>query len=343
MRAVVNIERAPHRVEMMDRPIPEIGPEDVLLKVGAVGVCGSDLHQWHSTHAWSVNYPVILGHEFGGIVARVGGSVTGFKEGDRVVSETAARTCGTCVYCRSGSYNVCPHRLGFGYGVDGAMADYVGVPVRCLHHVPDNVPMEDAAMTEPACVAANAVLELSHIRAGDFVIVLGPGPIGLMAQQMARLCSPGELWMVGTRRDTRRLSIARSLGASRTIVAEDETLVELARGAADGLGAHLVIDCVGISATLQQSLEVVRPAGQITKIGWGREPVGFSLDPLIQKAVRLQGSYSHTWQTWERVLGLYARGQIAAAPLREVFSLDRWRDAFEAMDSLEVAKSVLQP
>ena len=343
MRAVVNIEKAPDRVELLERQVPETGPDEVLLQVGAVGVCGSDLHQWHNSHAWAVNYPVILGHEFGGTIARVGSGVVGFKEGDRVVSETAARTCGTCVYCRTGNYNVCPHRLGFGYGVDGAMAEFVRVPGRCLHHVPDGVSMEDAAMTEPACVAANAVLELSHIRPGDFVVVLGPGPIGLMALQMARLCSPGEIWVVGTRRDSHRLSIARSLGASRTLVSEDEDVVEMARSPGDGLGAHLVVDCVGISATLQQSLEIVRPAGQITKIGWGRDPVGFSLDPLIQKAARLQGSYSHTWQTWERVLGLYARGDIRAAPLRQTYSLKEWRAAFEAMDSLEVAKSVLLP
>lgn len=343
MRAVVNIERAPHRVEMQDRPRPEIGPGDVLLRVGAVGVCGSDLHQWHNTHGWAVNYPVVLGHEFAGEIVECGKDVTGFSEGDRVASETAAAICGSCVYCRTGNYNVCPERLGFGYGTDGAMADFVRVPARCLHRVPENVPMQDAALTEPACVAANAVLELSHIRPGDFVVVIGPGPIGLMALQMCRLASPGALWMVGSRRDTARLEIARGLGATRTFVVEDEDVLEAGRAEGDGFGPHLVVDCVGISATLKQSLELVRPAGQITKIGWGREPVGFSLDPLIQKAVRLQGSYSHTWQTWERVLRLYSTGQIQAAPLRRTFPLDHWHEAFQTMDSLAVAKSVLVP
>src|SRR5207248_4894766 len=184
-----NTERKPYAVEMQEKPIPEIGPGDVLLRVRGVGVCGSDLHQWHATNPWPVNYPVTLGHEFGGEIAAVGNEVRGFKEGDRVVSETAAVICGRCVYCRSGSYNLCPNRQGFGYGVDGAMAEFVAVPERCLHHVPDNVPMEDAAMTEPACVAANAILELSDNQPGDFVVVQGPGPIGLMALQMAKLGS----------------------------------------------------------------------------------------------------------------------------------------------------------
>ena len=343
MRAIVNVERKPHRVELQERNLPAIEPRDVLLKVNGVGVCGSDLHQWHATHGWNVNYPVVLGHEFGGEVAAIGSEVTGLKEGDRVVSETAAYICEQCIYSRSGLYNLCPHRLGFGYGTDGAMADYVRVPGRCLHHVPDNVKMEDAAMTEPGCVAANAVLELSDVKPGDFVVVIGPGPIELMALQMARLQNPGELWMVGTRRDATRMDVARHLGATRVIVTEEEDPVESTRLVGDGFGPDLVVDCVGISETLKQSIEMVRPAGQITKVGWGKEPVGFSLDPLVQKAARLQGSFSHNWATWERVLRLFSTGQITADPIRRVFPLDRWEEAFRAMDSLEVAKSVLIP
>ncbi len=343
MRAIVNIERKPYRVELQERMTPEIGARDVLLRVGGVGVCGSDLHQWHATHGWNVNYPVILGHEFGGEVAAVGVDVVGFKEGDRVVSETAASICERCVYCRTGMYNLCPHRLGFGYGTDGAMADFVRVPSRCLHHVPENVKMEDAAMTEPGCVAANAVLELSHIKPGDFVVVIGPGPIGLMALQMAKLNNPAELWMVGTRKDPARMDAARQLGATRILVVEDEDPVDSARSYGDGFGPHLVVDCVGISPTLKQSIEMVRPAGQVTKVGWGKEEVGFSLDPLVAKAARLQGSFSHNWATWERVLRLLATGKISVDPIRRVFPLDRWQEAFETMDSLAIAKSVLVP
>jgi len=343
MRAIVNTEPNPYSVEMQERKTPEIGPEDVLLRVRGVGVCGSDLHQWHATHSWPVNYPVTLGHEFCGEIAAVGKEVRGYQEGDRVASETAAAICGQCVYCRTGYYNLCPKRLGFGYGLDGAMADYVRVPARCLHRIPDNVPFEDAAMTEPGCVAANALLELSHVQPGDFVVVLGPGPIGLMALQMARLGAPSELWMVGTKRDAARLQIARELGATRTLTLEEDDPAEAARAQGDGFGAHLVVDCTGVSAAIQTAMALVRPMGQITKIGWGHEPVGVSLDPLVGKAARLQGSFSHTWKTWERVLGLYAGGQVRPAPLRRVFPLDAWREAFEAMDSLAVAKSVLVP
>ena len=175
------------RSNCREKPGPEIGDDEVLLAVRGVGVCGSDLHQWHASHSWTVNYPVTLGHEFCGRIERAGRKVAGFGEGDRVVSETAASICGQCAYCRSGQYNLSANRLGFGYGLDGAMADYVRVPARCLHHVPDNVPFEDAAMTEPGCVACNAVMELSRINPGDTVVVMGPGTIGLMVVQMCHL------------------------------------------------------------------------------------------------------------------------------------------------------------
>lgn len=343
MRAVVNFEREPFKVEMREKPVPEIGDDEVLLAVKGAGVCGSDLHQWHASHAWPVNYPVTLGHEFAGTIAKAGKNVAAFKEGDRVVSETAASICGQCIYCRSGNYNLCKKRLGFGYGLDGAMADYVRVPRRCLHRVPDNVPFEDAAMTEPGCVACNAVMELSRIVPGDTVVVIGPGTIGLMVLQMCRLCGPGKLVLIGTSRDSERLEMGRKLGAHVTLKADQEDAVAEVMALGDGYGAHLVVDCVGISASLKPALEMVRPAGQITKVGWGKDPVGFSLDPLVQKAVTLQGSFSHNYKTWERVIGLMANGQLNLAPMRRVFPLDDWENAFRTMDSLAIAKSVLAP
>jgi alcohol dehydrogenase/L-iditol 2-dehydrogenase len=164
-----------------------------------------------------------------------------------------------------------------------------------------------------------------------------------MALQMAKLNSPSELWMVGTRNDSERLGVARALGATRIVVAEEEDVLESARSVGDGFGPHLVVDCVGIAPTVKQSIDLVRPHGQVTKVGWGKEPLGFSLDPLVAKAARLQGSFSHNWNTWERVLRLFSTGQITVDPIRKVFPLEGWEDAFRTMDSLAIAKSVLVP
>lgn len=343
MRALVTYEQKQFAVEMREKPIPEIEDDEVLLEVKGVGVCGSDLHMWHASHSWTVDYPITLGHEFGGVIVKAGKKVRGFKEGQRVVSETASYICGQCVLCRSGNYNLCPTRKGFGALRDGAMADFVRVPERCLHHVPDHVPFEDAAMTEPGCVACNAVMELTRITPGDVVVVQGPGTIGLMVVQMCKLCGPGKLILVGTSKDKERLEVGRQLGADVTLMADTEDVVDIVTGLGDGMGAHFVFDCVGISAALKPALEMVRPGGQITKVGWGKEPLNFNLDPLVQKAVTLQGSFSHTFKTWERVIALMGNGQLNLAPMREVFSLNDWETAFKKMDSLAIAKSVLVP
>ena len=178
MIGLVNFAKDPHSVELRDLPIPEIGDEDVLFAVQAAGICGSDLHQYTGKQSWPVNYPVVLGHEFAGLIAKAGSRVKGFKEGDRVVSETAAVLPSDSAFIRRGLYNLEPKRLGFGYGVNGAMAPFVKVPARCLHHVPDGLAYEKAALTEPCCVAYNAVCVNSRIRPGDTVAIIGPGPIG---------------------------------------------------------------------------------------------------------------------------------------------------------------------
>jgi L-iditol 2-dehydrogenase len=336
--AVVNYERQRHAVELREVPQPEIGPEDVLLEVGAVGVCGSDLHQWTAEHSWPVNYPVILGHEFAGTIRQVGERAGPWREGDRVVSETAAVIDADCPLSRQGMYNLDPSRRGFGYGVDGAMTQFVRVPARCLHKVPDGLPLERAALTEPCSVAFNAVAVNADIRPGDRVVVLGPGPIGLLCAAVARLCG-AEVAIAGLARDENRLQIARQYGCEPIVGSP----AEWAR-ARDGLGADGVVDAAGISATLQVALEIVRPAGWISKVGWGRDPVGFSLDPLVQKNVRLQGSFSHNWPIWERVLALLASGALDVEPIvGGIWPLDGWREAFETMHSGQIAKAVLKP
>ncbi len=344
MVGVVNYAKEPYSVELRELPVPEIGEEDVLLKVHSVSVCGSDVHQYTGKHSWRVNYPVVLGHEFSGSVARLGSRVSGFKEGDRVVSETAALLPPDSAFVRRGLYNLEPKRLGFGYGVDGAMAGFVKVPGRCLHHVPASLPLERAALTEPCCVAYNAVCVNSRVRPGDAVAVLGPGPIGLLCAAMARLSGAGHVVVIGVAGDQKRLEVAAQMGADATLGAHGEDIAGWVRNFGDGYGLDLVIDAAGVSASLQLALELVRPAGQITKVGWGPQPLGFSLDPLVQKAVTLQGSFSHNWPVWEKVLTLLAAGKIDLDPIvSRISPLAEWREAFDQMHSGVIVKGVLQP
>ena len=344
MIGLVNFAKDPHSVELREVPIPEIGEEDVLFSVQAAGICGSDLHQYTGKQSWTVNYPVVLGHEFAGVIAKAGSRVKGFKEGDRVVSETAAVLPSDSAFIRQGLYNLEPKRLGFGYGVNGAMAPFVKVPARCLHHVPDALVYEKAALTEPCCVAYNAVCVNSRIRPGDTVAIVGPGPIGLLCAIMARLAGAGHLIVIGIPADTHRLEVARKIGAETILGTKNENVQEWVKNFGDGHGVDLVIDAAGVSATLKLALDIVRPAGQITKVGWGPQPLNFSLDQLVQKAVTLQGSFSHNWPIWEKVISLLASGKINLdLILNRVSPLKEWHEAFDEMHSGQIVKGVLKP
>jgi len=341
MPAVVNYAGEPHSVELRDVPVPGIGDHDVLLRVAAVSVCGSDLHQWDGSASWHVNYPCILGHEFAGTIAQTGKQVDKFKEGDRVVSETAAVIDVSSPLSRSGLYNLDPSRRGFGYGVDGAMTHYVRVPERCLHRIANRVPFEKAALTEPCCVAYQAVCVNGRVRPGDLVLVLGPGPIGLLCAQMAKLSGAGQVIVAGLPRDASRLAVARQLGADLTL---EGAVVETIATLGDGLGVDIAIDASGSSATFKIALEAVRPAGQIVKVGWGPQPMQFSLDPAVQKNVTISGSFSHNWPTWERVISMMASGQINVDPvISRIATLPEWLDCFERMHNGEYVKTVLTP
>jgi alcohol dehydrogenase/L-iditol 2-dehydrogenase len=344
MTGLVNFAKKAYSVELRDIPVPEIGEEEVLLAVKAVGICGSDIHQYEGTNGWPVNYPVVLGHEFSGVIAKTGNRVRGFQEADRVVSETAAVLPTDSALIRQGLYNLEPKRLGFGYGVNGAMAPYVSVPARCLHHLPPSLTFEKAALTEPCCVAYNALFVNSRPRPGDSVAVIGPGPIGLLCALMAKLAGAGHLLVIGIPADARRLEVARDIGADTILDTHGEDVVEWVKHFGDGYGIDLVIDAAGVSASLKLALEIVRPAGQITKVGWGPQPFNHSLDPLVQKAVTLQGSFSHNWPTWERVISLLAGGKINLdLILNKVAPLEEWREGFEEMYSGRIVKAVLKP
>lgn len=336
--AVVNYAPEKGSVEIREITTPKVGLTDVLLQVENVGVCGSDLHQWTADHSWPVNYPVVLGHEFGGHIVALGKDVRDWKEGDAVVSETAAVINSKSPLSLQGLYNLDPDRKGFGYGVNGAMTKFVKVPARCLHKIPKGLDFQEACLTEPCSVAYNAVVVNSNIKPGDRVLILGPGTIGILCAAIAIL-SGAEVAMVGLEKDASRLAIAQSYGCTPIIKDATAWAKEV-----DGLGVDCVIDAAGVSETLRLALKWVRPNGHITKVGWGPQPFNASLDPLVQKNVTLKGSFSHNWPIWEKVLALLATKRLDVQPIiGGVWKLEDWHTAFNAMHSGEVVKSVLKP
>lgn len=344
MKAVVKYGTGDGEVELREVPTPTIGPTDVLLETAAAGICGSDVEQWRHHVTYHVNTPVTQGHEFCGVIRELGEDVRGFQVGDRVASETSAYVCGQCPQCLTGEYNLCGTRLGFGYGLNGAFTRYVRVPARCLHRIPENVSFEHAALTEPACVTYNALVVKSRIRPGEPVVVIGPGPIGLFAVQMAKASGAGRVFLVGTTVDQLRLDVGKQVGADVVIDAQQEDAAAAILDATGGHGAPLVVDAAGPTAAMKLAMDTVARNGQITKIAWGPKPLELSLDPIVGKAVTLQGSYSHNWRTWEAVLAMMSAGSLNLdAMITHRYTIENWLHAYNLVQDRKAVKIILTP
>jgi alcohol dehydrogenase/L-iditol 2-dehydrogenase len=344
MKAVVKYADKAGATELRDVPVPEPGKTDVLVEVAYTGICGTDPHLHNNTSAFKFVRPFILGHEFAGTIVKAGSDVSGFSVGDRVTSETHAEYCGKCALCRQNNYPLCRERKGFGFHVDGAFTKYVKVPERILHHIPDNVSLKAASVTEPFCVAYKALISNSNIKAGDVVVIIGPGPIGILSVKLAKLAGAGEIVVVGTEGDDKRLRLAKELGATMIINSSHEDPLKSILSLGDGYGADLIVDLAGSSSTLKLSMDAVRPAGQITKIGWGRDPVNFSLDPLIAKSVTFKGHFSHTWDVWEKCLTLMGKKMIDLEKIvTHELGIDQWEKGFKLLETREAVKVVLKP
>jgi L-iditol 2-dehydrogenase len=344
MKAVVKYENKPNATELREVPVPEIGENDVLVEVAYVGVCGTDPHMHTGAVVFNFNCPFILGHEFAGRIVKVGKHVGTFKVSERVTAETHADYCGQCTLCRTNNYHLCRQRKGFGFHLDGAFTKYVKVPQRILHRVPESVSLKAACITEPFCVAYKSVVCNSSVNPGDTVIVVGPGPIGLLCMKMAQLQGASEIIAIGAKGDEDRLELAKQYGATITFNSSQEDPLPKITSLGDGYGADLVVDTAGAAETLKLSMNAVRPNGQITKIGWGPKPVNFSLDPLIAKSVTFKGHFSHTWDVWEKCLTLMSKGQIDLERLiTHELPIDKWKQAFELVETRKAMKVALTP
>lgn len=265
MKALVKFEAGPGNLEIRDIPEPMAGPGQVKIEIREAGICGSDLHIYHSDIAIPVNPPVVIGHEFSGVISEIGEGVTGWKIGDRVVSETAYHYCGVCDYCREGFYNLCVERRTLGYWFNGVFTNYTVVPAGRVHRIPDNVSFTAAAMTEPLACVAHAIYDLTTIKPNDLVLVSGPGAIGLMAMQIAKAFG-ARVIVSGTNVDTERLEMAKSLGADYTVNVQQESLAERINALSNNYGADVVLECSGNGFAVDAAINVVKKRGWFTQI-----------------------------------------------------------------------------
>ena len=315
-------------MELVERERPTPEPDEALIEVDYAGLCGSDAGIYEFESAFErMNLPTIIGHEYTGRVVETGDAVTKFSVGDRVV-ERPIRGCGDCYQCEIGQENVCQNAVITGVDHDGAYAGYVTVPETALHPVPDDVEPKHAALVEPTSIGARAVIQNSRVRAGDRVMVAGPGPIGQLTAQIAR-SQGGEVVVAGVGQDAEyRLPLAEELGFE-TINVEADDLEARREELTDGVGYDVVFDTTGHPSGLTMAVDEVRKGGQIVLVGQTGETT-MPYSPLVRAEIDLQCSYASMYEDFERSLRLIASGDVDHATfLDDRFSLLEADDAFE--------------
>jgi L-iditol 2-dehydrogenase len=344
MKAVVKYGKGKGLVEIREVPEPKIKEDEVLIEVKAVSVCGSDLHIYHDSHPYWP--PMILGHEFSGVIAEIGKEVKGWKVGDHIVSETRTGSCGVCYICQSGFPQVCEMKRPLGIGVNGAYTKFVASPARLLHRLPDNIPFEVGAVMEPTAICVTSIIERSQLQAGESVVITGPGPIGLISLAISKAAGVKMVAVTGTNADEgMRFQKARELGADFTINVEKENPIEKVLQLTGELGSDILIETSGSGRAISQAFEMVRRLGRICAIGIsGKEEISIPYDRGIFKALRYDFCFSSSWTAWEKAIGLVSKGLLPAGKLiTHKLPLEKWEEAFHLLENLQAAKVILIP
>lgn len=343
MKALVKYATGKGMVEIREVAEPRPGPGQVKVAVEAAGVCGSDLHIYHDEIKIPISPPVVMGHEFAGVVAEIGAGVESCRVGDRVTCETSAEFCGRCLQCRLGNYNMCPDRKVVGYAVDGCFAPYCLVNERQIHLLPDGVDFVAGALTEPLACCVHAVLELSHITVGDMAVITGPGAIGLLCLQLAKAAGAYTI-LCGTSADGPRLELGRQLGADATIQVDQEDALSLIDRLTQSRGADIFLECSGAPAAARLGLLATRRGGQYNQIGLFSGPFELDFDLIAYKELRVTGALGQKWTAWQKGLALLDRGQVDTRRLvTHRLPLSRWQEAFHLFEQRQGLKIILQP
>jgi len=309
--------------EYGDVPEPAIGPDDVLIRVKACGICGSDVHGMDGSTGRRIP-PIIMGHEAAGVIAKVGTEVTDWNIGDRVSFDSTIY-CGRCHFCRRGQINLCDNRRVLGVSCDeyrqhGAFAEYVAVPQRILYRLPQDLSFVRASLVEPVSVAFHAV-ERTKISLNDTAVVVGSGMIGLLVIQALRIAGCGQIVAVDI--DADRLEMARSLGADLTFKSDEVDVVSQVRAATDGRGADISFEVVGVTPTVDLAARCLRKGGSLTLVGNLSPQVELPLQAVVTRELTLNGSCASNGE-YPACFDMINRGAVnvdalisAVAPLSE--------------------------
>jgi L-iditol 2-dehydrogenase len=303
-----------NQLDITDLPAPVPGADEILVRVAACGICGSDVHGYDGTSGRRIP-PIVMGHEAAGVVAGVGPGVSKFKPGDRVTFDSTVY-CGECEFCLQGDINLCNNRQVIGVSCGdfrraGAFAEYVVVPQRISYHLPDALEFQEAAMLEAVSVALHAV-RVSEMKGGDTALVIGAGMIGLLTLQAAKAAGAARVLVADI--DQSRLLRAEKIGADATLLLSGADLVKEIHKQTGGRGVDLVLEAVGREETISASIASVRKGGTVTLIGNISPEVKIPLQVVVSRQIRLQGSCASSGE-YPQAMELMAQGKIQVKPL----------------------------
>lgn len=341
MRALRKIHPGAGGVQLCDVPVPEPAADEIRIKVAYVGICGTDMHI--ISDEYPANMPVTMGHEYSGVVDMVGDDVVDFRPGDKVISMTVGYACGKCRSCHEGLELKCSQRRSIGSGMDGAMAEYVVVKASRAFRIPGGIPMEIAALAEPVSCCVRSVVEVSKIRAGDYVYVSGPGVMGQLVAQLAKIAG-AHVTLGGTDADAARLELARSLGVDETVVVTQMDVAGLGRQLTEGEGFDLAYECAGVRPSADTCIEVLRPLGQYVQVCLFGKAIPFDMDGALIGEKHIVSSFAAERSSFEITLRLLKEGKLELEPyISAIYPLEQWEKAIADTAAKSGYKVLMRP
>lgn len=345
MRALQKYDRGKGFIEVRDVAKPTIKRDgDVLIKVKAAGICGTDLHI--ADDEFTYWPPVTLGHEFAGVVVEMGKDVKNVTIGDRVVAEPHAEACMVCELCRRGYWQICPEKRSPGWGQNGAFTDYLTMPAKLLHKIPDNLSFDVAALIEPLAVAVNYVCERVRVMAQDTVVVVGSGPIGILCAFAAKENGAGKVFILGIDQDEAvRFPVALQLGSDMAInVLKEDAISIISRQTNDRM-ADIAVEASGNEKGIQTAIDAVRKLGRLCVVGLtGKPDVRVNWDTAQKKILDVFFNMSSSYTSWDRAIAIASNTKMDLSKLivhRE--SIENWEKAFADLRSGNSIKTLFIP
>lgn len=339
MKALGKLKRE-QGVWMYDAEMPEIGPNDVLVKIKKTAICGTDVHiyNWDEWSQRTIPVPMTIGHEFVGEIARLGAEVEYFKIGDRVSGEGHI-VCGYCRNCRAGKRHLCPNTLGIGVNRAGCFAEYLSIPASNIVHIPDGITDDEAAIMDPLGNAVHTVLSFDLV--GEDVLITGAGPIGIMAVAIARHI--GARHVVITDVNDYRLKLAREMGASRAVNVQKENLLDVMKSLGMKEGFDVGLEMSGSPQAFNQLIDLMHNGGRIALLGILPENIGISWSKVIFKGLFIKGIYGREmFETWYKMIALLQSGLNIDPVITHHFKIDDFQKGFDIMRSGNSGKVILE-